>query len=349
MWNKKHVKEIFLLAIFLVTAFGIGISSTILNNQARNSTPAYAATDFDQYCRDGVYYVKSPKDGSEISCGRAPNCDDTSYEDTAGIDYRSNGQCWIEDYWGGDRCKAYCAGYVPLCCYKMAETKNAEDCAFPERGYCMRDQCKGVTGDSNCGAQQGRWCVDIDKCVEHRSQIPKLSLEDRLAGRSAPLNSPTPDEEPSSTPTSQPTPTTPPQATVTPRPANTATPNPSPTTRNATQGPTVTTVAQSTGTPQAPSPTTQVQAQQRTPTTIQPQNNDTVLPPFELPKFEPPKIAIKDIAKPENIEKVNKATDPPLTAIKDTFVTVQKYDQKIEVFVERYVNVFYSALKNIIR
>src|SRR3989344_2378297 len=100
MRNKKHVKKIFLLAIFLVVAFGIGISSTILNNQARNSTPAYALTDFDQYCRGGVYYVKSPKDGSEISCGRGM-CDGLTYDESVNLGgddgYKIYGECWHEE------------------------------------------------------------------------------------------------------------------------------------------------------------------------------------------------------------------------------------------------------------
>lgn len=363
MWNKTRIKEIVSLSVFLVVAFGIGISSTLIN-RTPTQTSAEASTNWDQYCRDGVYYVKSPLDGSEITCGRAPNCDDTSYEDTASIEWRRNGQCWVEDYYGGDRCKANCAGHVPLCCYKMNETKNAEDCPFPERGYCMRDQCKGVVGDSNCGAQQGRWCVDINKCVEHRSQIPKLSLEDALLGRGTPLNSPTPDDEPENSPTSQP-----PTATPTSRPGNQSTPTP--TTRPSGGGNTTTPgvtrlpIVNPSVTPtRIPNITTNPNTNNNLNNNpnLDPNNSNNsiivnprptdrvVLPNTQLPTInvdlpnipnialKPPKQMLQETVNEEQITKLNRATDLPLNAARNTFITVKTYDQQLETTVESWID-----------
>ncbi|HRN71463.1 MAG TPA: hypothetical protein PLS49_09895, partial [Candidatus Woesebacteria bacterium] len=119
MSKPRHVKEIVLLSIFLIASFGVGIVSfTTSNKQARNTTAAQAASNVDNYCRKGVYYVKNPNNISEeISCGRG-TCGGVSYEGTASINAQSNGKCW----WGSGDCGPACHGLVPLCCYKMAET-----------------------------------------------------------------------------------------------------------------------------------------------------------------------------------------------------------------------------------
>ena len=330
--------------IIVIVFFGIvsiaAVTTGLLIQNNRNVSSSQASSICN--CTDeNVCYPSG--------CSRKPKTEDNRFDEAR---YDSVCKQFDPGYRMSDeRIEFYCSQQQPDCCFDIYRYKDDRLCCFQERWTCHPSLCEGAGGNGDCGKY---WSLPRDwnayGCVKKGadgSKIPAWGLPPGLPG-TAPTSTPPP------TATTQPTatPTTVPQATATPRPANTSTPSPSPTvliSPNATQGPTVTTVAQSTSAPQAPSPTAQTQAQQPTPTTVQSQNTDTVLPPFELPKFVPPKIAIKDIAKPENIEKVNEVTDPPLTAIKDTFITVQRYDQRLEIFVERYVNFFYSALKNTIR
>jgi len=331
--------------IIVIVFFGIvsvaAVSTGLLIQSNRNISSSQA----DSVCKctdDDVCYP----DG----CSRKPKTSDNRFDEE-----RYDSVCRQFD--PGYRMPEplfvhYCSVHQPDCCADILTYGDSRLCCWQERYVCHPSFCEGSSGGDGCGKY---WDVPRDDmndygCVKRDSNdrdniIPKYGIAPNVPG-DQPTNTPIP------TATTQPTATPRPQATATPRPGNTATPTPSPTLPpNATQGPTVTTGAQSTGTQQAPSPTTQTQAQQPAPTSSQQSqyNNDTVLPPFELPKFAPPKIAIKDIAKPENIEKVNKATDQPLTAVKDTFIAVKRYDEKLEIFVERYVNIFYSALKNLAR
>jgi hypothetical protein len=188
-------------AFFKTTLFLIFFIMTIHDGER---VLAVSPSDFEQYCRNGVYYTQ--KGGREISCGRAPNCKGWDYERTELIDFRPNAQCWVEDYYGGSRCRAYCAGNVPLCCYKMAITKNREDCVWTERYYCHPSQCEGVGG--GCGQNLDDWCINEDKCVKKLSEIPYIPLEKRLVGISEAANTPTPKAVNTPTPKQEsPTPT----------------------------------------------------------------------------------------------------------------------------------------------
>lgn len=368
MSKGRHVKEILLLSLFLLASFGVGVISFISSNQqARNTTSAQAASNWDSLCRDGVYYVKNPNGSGEIPCGRAPNCDGRSYESMAGIDYRSNGKCWI----GSGSCGPACKGQVPLCCYKMAESGNAEDCPFPERGYCMREQCKKQTQDSNCGAQQGAYCVSIDKCVEDRGDIPNLSLEDRLAGRTAPANAAptnTPIPPTAVPPTSRPTqPIT--QNTQPPSQVNPTIADPTPTRQT---GMTVITV-EPTQRPQQPSPTSsdtyafdfqdenesgnfgnnsqqqnpqETNQQQQTnnnyqqnPSNTEQSSNDDNSLAFNMPQIElkSPKQILRETVNQPTVEKLNQVTEKPLSVAKTSFITIKTYDKKLEDTVESWL------------
>lgn len=361
MSKLRHVKEIILLTLFLVASFSVGIISFISSNQqTKNTTSAQAASNWDSLCRDGVYYVKDPNGNGEIGCGRAPNCDDTSYGDTAGIAWNGkNGSCWV----GSGSCGPACKGFVPLCCYKMAESGNAEDCAFPERKYCRQDQCKKQTADGNCGSGINDYCVKRDKCLADRDDVPILSLEDRIAGRKAPSGgNQTP---PTNTPTSIPPTSVPPTVPPTQPQQNTPTTAPL----------TPTTVAQNPATtiPQQPSPTSsdtfvfdfqnknesgnfgdnpQRQNPQGTNQQSQTNNNSSQNPSnssessngndsltFNMPQIEmkSPKQILRETINQPTVEKLNQATDKPLAIAKDSFITIKTYDKKLEETVENWL------------
>ncbi|OGK13896.1 hypothetical protein A2861_02960 [Candidatus Roizmanbacteria bacterium RIFCSPHIGHO2_01_FULL_38_15] len=341
MWNKVRIKEIASLLVFFALVLGVGISSSIIDNKsAKRTTRTYAAelanVSLEPYCKDGYYSIP----GEPEKCSRAPGCGGYDYDELNVINKMPNPQsCTTNPH--------ACGGKPPLCCYEMARTGDFTKCiGYWERLWCPKQLCDEArangASDGQCGGSCqcnhafGHYCGDNVKII---------SIAERL-GQTAPTSTPN-----TPTPTSTQAPQPPTASPTTPRPVNTATTIPSPTRPNTTQAPAVTTAGQPTLTSpaQIPTPTTQTQAQQPTTATSQSQDDDTVLPTFEPPRFELPKIAIKDVVKPENIEKMNKATDPPLTAVKDGFETIQKYDQKLESFVERYVKFFYEAIKNTVR
>jgi hypothetical protein len=354
MW-KKHVREILLLTVFLIIAFTIGISSNFLNKSQTRTTSAFAA-EADNYCRNGVYYVKNPDNpNGELSCGRGV-CDGVSYEGTASIDAKGNGKCW----WGDSDCGPACKGYVPLCCYKMAETGDAKDCPFPERKYCRHDQCNRQTKneDANCGSGISTYCADIPNCLEDRDDVPVLSLEDRLAGRKTPSNVGT-------------SPTDIPQNTATPKPANatatpvpnqqaTATPRVNPTqggSNNSQSGITIFPINSPIPTPthkqltsdnSLSQPTGSQTTDNDSPAGTNDDNPDSVALPglntpelnFELPQltFKAPNQILKESVTGESIENLNRATEPPLMAAENTLVTIKSYDQQLENTVEGWID-----------
>ncbi len=360
MSKVRHVKEIILLTLFLLASFAVGIVSFLSSNpQARNTTSAQAASNIDNSCKNGIYYVKNPnKTSEEISCGRGV-CGGVSYEGTANINWESAGKCWK----GNSDCGPACQGLVPLCCYKMAETGDAEDCPFPERKYCRQDQCKKQTknNDSNCGSGISTYCVDIPNCLNDRDDVPILSLEDRLAGKKAssggnpiqPTNTPIPQTNPPTQSATQPTQVRP---TV---------PDPTPTTNTRSNVTTTPVIVEPTQNTQQPSPTTadtfvfdfkdknesgnfgnnpqqQDQSQQNNtnpvPTNSSITNSQEKPIAFSLPQIEikSPKQVLRDTLDRPTIEKMNVATEKPLAVAKDTFITVKSYDQQLENTVESW-------------
>lgn len=294
MRKNKNLKILLAFIFFglavLFTSLAINSYQLHLKSRAEESDPIIA----DQHCEDGIYYVKNPNNTNEqISCGRGV-CDGVSYSETANINHVSAGKCWV----GTSTCGPACQGFVPLCCYKMAETGNAEDCPFPERGFCMRQQCEKQTQDSNCGAQQGAYCVD--ECVADRGDIPFFSLADRLEGRKTPSTNVTntpipPTQQPSNTPapsestvtpsptisnpiTPQNTPSISPIPTVTQGPTSTNTPTPT-ITSSPTPIPTSTNTPIPTNTP-SPTPTFTLTPTSTPTSTPTPTNTPTPIPTF---------------------------------------------------------------------
>lgn len=363
MLKKHDIKRLLVLSGFLIGAFAVGILSTLLNNGQARTTSAFAA-EADDSCREGVYYVKNPDNTSqEISCGRGV-CDGVSYSETAGINYSSAGKCWI----GSGDCGPACKGLVPLCCYKMAETGDAEDCPFPERKYCRQDQCKRQTKneDSNCGSGIKSYCVDIPNCLASRDDVPVLSLEDRLAGKKTPVSYP-PTQPPANTATPQPQ--AQPTATATPKPQqgqNPPTQTPVPTQANNTGENTFQSGV--TRYPIVPPSTTPVRPRN----TVAPNNSlgrlpelfdrgnseenesnqtdETPLPGLPQQNEEeqeeaqstetnqnPPTQIFRGKIDQSTVEQLNRATDPPLIAAERTLVTIQSYDAQLERTVERWI------------
>ncbi len=349
----RHVKEIILLTLFLLASFAIGIVSFLSSNQqARNTTSAQAASNVDNSCRNGIYYVKNPdKTNEEISCGRGV-CGGVSYEGTKGIDHVRAGKCWV----GTSACGPACKGLVPLCCYKMAETGITEDCPFPERFYCRQDQCKKQSDDSNCGGGINAYCVERAKCLADREDVPVISLEDRIAGKKAssgvnpiqPTNTPVPQSNPTQIQTNNPSqvkPTIPdPTTTKSPR-SNLATTPVTVEPTQITQQPTTIKDTfvfdfkdnnESGNFGNNTQTETQQPEQNNNPQPTTSMNNENNPIAFSLPQIEikSPKKALQDTLDRPTIEKMNVATEKPLAVAKNTFITVKSYDQQLENTVE---------------
>lgn len=190
----------------------------------------YAQNSLEQYCTNGIYYLK------DISCGRAPNCGGKSYNEANQIPWDSVDDCW------NIRCSpGMCVGDVPLCCYELERTGDPMMCNWPERGYCHPAQCAKITpdkaaacnggsGDCLCAHGIKYWCNTVCGHKADGSDIPYKSLQDRIGN-------PTP---PTSTPTVTTTPTTsPPNPTTTPTESPT-TPTITPSVTSAPSNPTLT-------------------------------------------------------------------------------------------------------------
>lgn len=307
-WINKIIQLLQYALIFLLF---------ILAGQA-NQTVAQSA-DFDAYCKNGVYYIQ--KNGREISCGRAPNCDNRSYDSVSDIEWRSNAECWVEDYYNNSRCQAYCSGNIPLCCYKLAITKNSRECTWPERGYCLPSQCAGV--GNNCGGAIGTWCSSIDKCVKNVNDIPYIPLEQRLIGGNQAATPVPPSPTPLATvePTSQPTIFNPPPTVV---------PTSQPTIFN--PPPTVEPTSQPISWPTAynPQPTTRPTTQPVSKPT------DTVFccDDNNMESFMPQQI-IKKVINYENISQLEKLTSPALDLPKKGVAKLIEADIYLEQYLEK--------------
>lgn len=133
------------------------------------------ARDWDKYTRDGIYYVT--KNGKDVKCGRVGE-DNPLYQKHA---YGEAKACWDH------RCEwGMCKGEIPLCCYKLEEKKDPYACAWPERAYCLPQQCKKIKGDNLlCAHAIGYWCHKDCNMKSDASEIPYISFEDRFTQTSA--------------------------------------------------------------------------------------------------------------------------------------------------------------------
>lgn len=189
------------------------------------------------YCRPsiGAYVIPNPRGTGEIACGTAPNICGIPYDlngdglvrDSAGnpVNWQAVDDCWNSGARPNERCNGWgmCYGEVPTCCYLLEETGDPFKCAYPDRLYCLPQQCNRIpanVNNQNCGLSIGTWCQN--DCGISRSNIPYIPLAQRL-NPSAPTATPTPIGQP---PTA--TPTTQPGATNTPTPllGSTSTPVP---------------------------------------------------------------------------------------------------------------------------
>lgn len=337
MRKLPDIQTIIFIVVIALIVIGVGATSYISYNQdVKQKTAAFAdSNNFDQYCENGVYYIN--KGGEKISCGRAPNCRGVAYETTEDMSWRDKAGCWVEDYYGGSRCAAYCSGNIPLCCYKLEKSKNSEDCNWPERAYCLPSQCEGV-GD-NCGYSIKVWCKN-DNCVDSADEIPYIPLENRLAGINAPAeNTPAPTNTPLPRPTNTPVPvatnTPVPVATNTPMPAEVVQPTNTPILVGQTNFPTnVNTV----------SPT---QEEVNYPTITQatkPDDNSKE----RLVQIESPKEIARKIINPKNISNLDQKTQKPLNMARETFESVETIDSKIESFFNRiWQKIIYSIKRRL--
>ncbi|QQS44508.1 hypothetical protein IPM65_02830 [Candidatus Roizmanbacteria bacterium] len=214
-------------------------------------------------------------------------------------------------------------------------------------------------------------CVKKD---ENGNKVPKYGLAPNMpGGNPTPTNTQAP---PPPTATNTPRPTTPPP-TATPRPNEpTATPRPQPPTATLRPNqPTPTTRPGTTNQPTVPpgQPTntippadpnatwTPVPTWTPAPTwTGMPGNpydpQPTESSPFSLPWFgrkdpnpsdpqqvsEPieiksPKELAREVVNPENVQKLDQATEKPLTKAKEGFDTVKKYDRQLESYFEGWI------------
>ncbi len=339
--KKREIVGILLVASISLGAICLVIYTSVTTAQTdtKQTTQTFAAeTSFDQYCQNGVYQIT--KNGKQISCGRAPLCDGKSYDEAAAIPWRENAECWVEDYYDGDYCQAYCAGNIPLCCYKLAETKNAEDCNWPERGYCLPSQCQGV--GQRCGFSIGTWCSNKG-CTDGANDIPYIPLESRLGGNSQP----------------QPTPTQAPPPTMTPRPSqpiNIPTQKPENTPINSTPSVAPQPTQPDTTPTNTSVPTLPIDSQPPDffPTTMpQPiptsKLNTSNLPSFSIPapSFQTPQELARNIINPETISRVDQATTKPLSLPKQGFEYVVSIDRTIEDTASHWWGQLWGLIKKI--
>lgn len=148
------------------------------------------AINWEDYIENGIYYAY--KNGRKIKCGRVG--EDDPLRRFEWYDFRQADTCW------NHRCDwGMCQGEVPLCCYKLEETRNAKACAWPERGYCHPRQCDKISGDKLlCSHGIGYWCKK-DCGISDKYQIPYIPFYQRVNNnlQTTPTNPP-----PSPTPTS---------------------------------------------------------------------------------------------------------------------------------------------------
>src|SRR3989338_8273765 len=207
--------------LFFLTIIG-GVIGMITPSPAAAQT---VESTLQNYCRPsiGAYVIPNPRGTGEIACGTAPNICGIPYDlngdglvkDSAGnpVNWQAVDDCWNSCARPNERCNGWgmCYGEVPTCCYLLEETGDPFKCAYPDRLYCLPQQCNRIpanVNNQNCGFSIGTWCQN--DCGISRSNIPYIPLAQRL-NPSAPTATPTPIGQP-------PTATPPATATNTPVP-----------------------------------------------------------------------------------------------------------------------------------
>jgi hypothetical protein len=227
---------LFLLAlpIVLITVY-LGQQKTIIQQNAQSgpTTPNVLAS----YCSGGYYRIP----GEKTKCSRAPWCGGFDYDTLDTASYQISTSCIDSGPIVGGSSNGQSAfnGYVPLCCYVMADVGNYQMCmGYFERKYCSVNQCNqarshgavgtqcGQASSTNCGCSSGldQWAVTHSGQPGfgvYSTPVSEIPLSQRLSGvtiipsssltPTTPVNTPVPNTPvPSATPVpGTPTPTVP--------------------------------------------------------------------------------------------------------------------------------------------
>ena len=156
-----------------------------------------------QYCDEEYYSIP----GEPARCSRAPEACGNGYDQV-------NTQSLMPDPQDCTSNPNACGGKPPLCCYEMARTGDFTKCVgYWERLWCPQvlcDQAKANgASDSQCGGSCQCSHAFTSYCGDNVQIIP---MSQRIAGITAPANTPTPTTPAGATAT----PTTPAGATATP-------------------------------------------------------------------------------------------------------------------------------------
>ena len=360
--KKVDIRLVVISILFVLSATVIIAISQFTSEQANLFTTSSKAAETVPECKCTDSDVCYP-DG----CSRKPKTSNNTFDEA-----RYDAVCKQFDpgYRMPDRLiQFYCSQHQPDCCFDIYRYKDDRLCCFQERWTCHPSLCEGASGNGDCGKYwglPGGW--DAYGCVKKDSngnKVPYWGLPPGLPGASQPTSTPVP-------PTSTPRPTTPPP-TATPRPSTTAPTattkpsqiTPTPTRRPGTTNQPTVPPGQPTNTipPADPNATwTPVPTWTPAPTwTGIPANPDDPQPteksPFSLPFFgrkepvnpgepqqssEPleiksPKELAREVVNPENVRKLDQATEKPLTKVKEGFDTVKKYDRQLESYFEGWI------------
>jgi len=166
-----------------------------------------------QYC-DGDYYSIP---GEPAQCSRAPEACGNSYDDVNTQEKMPNPQSCTSN-------PNACGGKPPLCCYEMARTGDFTKCVgYWERLWCPKVLCDQARSNGASDSQCGGSCQCNHAFSSYcGNDVQIVPLSQRIAGITAPPNSPTPTTPTgvtvTATPTTQPGTITPTniQATATP-------------------------------------------------------------------------------------------------------------------------------------
>ncbi len=357
--KKIDIRLIVVSLLFVLAAIVIFSISQFTSEQANFFTTSSKAAETVPECRctdDDVCYP----DG----CSRKPKTSNNTFDEA-----RYDAVCKQFDpgYRMPDRLiQFYCSVHQPDCCFDIYKYKDSRLCCWQERYICHPSLCEGSSGGDGCGKYwglPGGW--DSYGCVQRGSdgeKEPVWGLPPGLPAGSQPTNTPVPPTNTPRPPTSTPRPTTTsPTATTRPsQPTATLRPNqPTPTTKPGTTNQPTVPPGQPTNTISPANPNT---TSTPAPTwTITPNNpydpQPTESSPFSLPFFgrkepvnpsdpqqvsEPieiksPKELAREVVNPESVQKLDQATEKPLTKAKEGFDTVKKYDQKLESYFEGWI------------
>lgn len=164
--------------------------------------PVWGTVNLQSYCKDGFYQIPGEK-----KCSRAPHCGGFDYDQLNKIEFMPNPNDCLDEgagmIVGNPPASSAFYGYVPLCCYEMARTKNPEMCiGYWERLWCHPEQCSEINNETGCGggacqcahAMKG-WC-EMRNCT----MLPPVPLEVRLGMQPKPTAIPPSTKPPQRTP-----------------------------------------------------------------------------------------------------------------------------------------------------